>query len=180
MKIIFLDIDGVLNSQVAFKSGLCKHVEIDNAPITYQKFYPEYKERLNKLIKKHNAKIVISSTWRTYWKLDGMKRIWENEGMEGEIIGVTGSSSNGFRGCEIDDYIKRKYGWILSVHPEVVKIQCDKIGLKNYVIIDDDGDMTYYQRFNFCHTRNETGFTEEAFNKADEILDRNLWDICLF
>jgi hypothetical protein len=60
------------------------------------------------------------------------------------------------------------------------KVLCEQEDFSNYVIIDDDGDMTYYQRHNFCHTRNETGFNQEAFERADEILSRNLWDIYLF
>jgi len=52
MKIIFLDIDGVLN---VIPQGRDKYGMI---------FHPEFVENLKYIIEQTNAKIVISSSWR--------------------------------------------------------------------------------------------------------------------
>ncbi len=179
-KIIFLDIDGVLNSGKSFSDKNYNHHASLGIGEEYHSFYPEYKQRLNKLIETYDAKIVISSTWRKYYGLSGMASIWENEKMSGEIIGVTGVSSCGFRGLEIDKWIDDNLGYIVTIHQDVMKINCDKVDLSNYLIIDDDSDMTYYQRYNFCHTRFATGFDEISYEKSNEILSKNLWDFNLF
>ena len=62
MKVIFLDIDGVLNCQQAYINGSCEYV--DGPGFKYQKCYPPSKELLNKLIEETGAKVVISSSWR--------------------------------------------------------------------------------------------------------------------
>ena len=86
-KIIFLDIDGVLNHEDFYRSGNKKFIAID-PDYSYQSFCPNSKMWLNKLIEETDAKIVISSTWRTDG-LDRMYDIWESEKMSGNIIGVT-------------------------------------------------------------------------------------------
>ena len=60
MKIIFLDIDGVLNS-IAY--------EREKAP--EQSFIDESRLPLvAQIVRKTGAAIVLSSTWRIYWKED--------------------------------------------------------------------------------------------------------------
>lgn len=86
--IIFLDIDGVLNCEKAFKDGYCKYKEWNNDH--HMSFYPPSKKLLNKLIEKTDAKIVISSSWRRSG-LDWLKKVWKQENMKGEIIDRTPS-----------------------------------------------------------------------------------------
>ena len=43
---------------------------------------------------------------------------------------------------------------------------------KNYVILDDDSDMLYWQRNNFVHTSWKKGLTEEEAEKAITILNK--------
>ena len=88
MKIIFLDIDGVLNCEQGYIDRSCEY--IDGPGFKYQKFYHPSKELLNKLIEESGAKIVISSSWRK----DGLQRmqeIWKAEEMSGEVIDTTPS-----------------------------------------------------------------------------------------
>ena len=61
--IIFLDIDGVLNCEEAFKNGYCEYVEWGKGE-HHQSFYPPAKKFLNDLIILSDADIVVSSTWR--------------------------------------------------------------------------------------------------------------------
>ncbi|MFA6199307.1 MAG: HAD domain-containing protein [Bacteroidales bacterium] len=65
MKLILLDIDGVLNHHDAYKAGFCKYTNLDDGS-HYQTFDPTSKALLNKLIEEFDAKIVISSTWRCW------------------------------------------------------------------------------------------------------------------
>ena len=91
--IIFLDIDGVLNCEEAYKGGYCSYVEFINKSGQedfYSKFYPPSKYLINKLIEQTNADIVISSSWRSSG-INWMRDIWKRENMKGEIIGVVTS-----------------------------------------------------------------------------------------
>lgn len=126
MKVIFLDIDGVLN--------LCYKGRDEYGAL----FHPHLVENLRKIIKETNAKIVISSTWRLSG-LSVMKEMWKKRELPGEIIGITPSFMKEYgttlcRGKEIDSYLEN--------HPEIEK----------YVILDDDRDMEPHQMDNFVMT----------------------------
>ncbi len=69
MKIIFLDIDGVINLDIDW----CK------ASINV----------LNEIIELSGAKIVISSDWKYYHTIDEIRNIFKNQNVVGEIIGIT-------------------------------------------------------------------------------------------
>ena len=193
MKIIFLDIDGVLNCENGYKGGYCKYAEltVDNEDEKdhYQQFYPPAKKFLNKLIDETDAKIVISSTWRISG-IQFMRRVWKNEGMSGEIIDVTPSFRNLSidehyrslpRGLEIDYWLKRKnfsqIFWSKKLQQEYI----DKSEIENFIIIDDDSDMLYNQRDHFIHVkpspRNLDGFNEENYDQAISVLSKNVVDL---
>lgn len=188
MKIIFLDIDGVLNCETAYRSGECKYVEWtypSGEEDHHQSFYSRSKNLLNCLIEETGAKIVISSTWR-HSGLEFMKRVWEIEGMSGEIIGITPSlRSKNFsipRGCEIEYYLQKELNfshinWSVSTQQEYI----DKSGVENYIIIDDDSDMLYGQRNHFVHLlpspRNKNGFDYEHYKDALNKLSKSVIDL---
>lgn len=156
MKVIFLDIDGVLNLYCESRDeyGCCFHQHlVDN---------------LKRLIDKTGAKIVISSTWR-FSGLVIMKEMWEKRNLPGEVIGITPNFMKHYgttlcRGKEIDSYLEE--------HPEIT----------NYVILDDDSDMEPHQLKNFVMTSGNTdhsdpvdigyGLTKECTDLAIEILMR--------
>ena len=145
MKIIFLDIDGVLN---VIAQGHDKYGGI---------FHPHFIDNLGLIIKDTNAKIVITSSWRKSG-LQYFKDMWKDRNYPGEVIDVTPSiymKENGGlvfwndklkqhptpkihgysipRGCEIEY-------WLTNEAPE---------DIEQYVILDDDSDMLYNQRNNF-------------------------------
>jgi HAD domain in Swiss Army Knife RNA repair proteins len=187
MKIIFLDIDGVMNCQNAYKEGFCQYYE--DGDFFYQTFYPKAKELLNKLIDETGAKIVISSTWRN----SGMKflnKVWKLEEMSGEIIGITPNlflEKDDYhytipRGCEIDYYLKKEMGfWHINWCEESQQTYMDKSGVENYIIIDDDGDMLYGQKNHFIHVlpspRNMEGFNEKYYNLALSKLNKTVIEL---
>ena len=172
MKIIFLDIDGVLNCEQGFVDGLCKYT-IGKEDMGMD-FYPPSKKLLNKLIDETNGKVVISSTWRR-GGLDKMKEIWDYRNMHGEIIGVTPYLRAAPRGVEIEYWLKERNFYHINWSQELQEKSIKESNIENYVIIDDDSDMLYRQRNHFVHVfpspRNVLGFNEEHFKKCREILN---------
>lgn len=186
MKIIFLDIDGVLNCENAYKSGECHYVTWkweNGKEDNHQSFFSKSKILLNQLIKETGAKIVISSTWR-HSGIDFMKKVWELEEMEGEIIGITPDFRNNSkisipRGVEIDHFLKWNLNFEHINWDETIQLKyMEKSGVENYIIIDDDGDMLYQQRNHFVHVlpspRNKDGFNQKYYKQALAILNKDI------
>ncbi len=157
MKVIFLDIDGVLNHENHYKWLM----ETDEpTPLQqvypYSEFNPESCKILNRIIDETGAKIVLSSSWR----LDGINRInslFKHFGLP-RLYDITPSLCERFgslcRGKEIDKW--------LNEHPEVTK----------YVILDDDTDMEEHQLPFFIKTDPyKDGLNNEVANKAIKILN---------
>jgi hypothetical protein len=189
MKIIFLDIDGVLNCENAYRSGECLRIEWVNRyedTDHHQSFCSWSKQWLNKLIEETGANIVISSTWR-HSGLEWLEDVWRVERMSGKIIGVTPSfrgDINGYtipRGCEIDKWLEdskfHHINWSRERQDDVIS----NSGIENYIIIDDDSDMLYGQRKHFVHVlpspRNKDGFTEEHYKLGLQILNKSVTEI---
>jgi hypothetical protein len=147
MKVIFLDIDGVLNCSVE------KTRDVVTDPDRYGSTINEaLMSRLNRLIKETGAKVVISSTWRKLYTQEEITKLFDVVGFEGEIIGMTGSSSHGFRGLEIREWSGGK-------------------GLENYIILDDDSDMLLWQASHFFNTDHAYGLTDKIVYKATRFLN---------
>lgn len=156
MKVIFLDIDGVLNHQKHYEWLLTTD---EPTPLQrtypYTEFNPKSCQLLNEIIKETGAEIVVSSSWR----LDGENRLnilFKHFGLP-KIYGITPVFNNRVRGDEIKQW--------LSEHPNVDK----------YVILDDDTDMlpeqiSFFVKTNPCGS----GLNEECKEKAIEILN-NSW-----
>ena len=183
MKIIFLDIDGVLNCEEAYRSGGCQYTEWiweDGRKDHYQRFCSWSKDLMNKLIRETGAKIVISSTWR-HSGIEFMRKE-----MEGEIIGITPSLRNDAihipRGMEIEYYLKEdlKFNHI-NWDKETQRDYMTKSKVDNYIIIDDDSDMLYRQRNHFVHVlpspRNKRGFNEKYYDQALDKLSKDVIDL---
>jgi hypothetical protein len=161
-KIIFLDIDGVLNviGQGQDEFG--------------QKFHKEFEDNLGWIVRETGAKIVISSTWRSSG-LEEMQRMWKYRNIPGEVIDITPFEVDVVqRGtCQYYDMVDRGHEiqqWI------------DDNGVSCYCIIDDDNDMLPHQMDNFVRTSNNQnhpdcidigyGLTRECSRKVIEILNR--------
>ena len=161
IKVIFLDIDGVLNVYSH------DHDEFGS------QFMPQFVNNLKRVIEETGAKIVISSTWR-YAGLDRMKEMWEKRNLPGEVIDITEDCTYLFNEGLFEwlDQVERGHEvqYWLDEHPEVEK----------YVIFDDDNDFLPHQRGNFVRTANNInhpdsldigyGLTNECANKAIRIL----------
>ena len=94
-KIIFLDIDGVLN---VIPQGHDEYGSI---------FHEHFVDNLRKIIDETNAKIVISSSWRMSG-LEFMREMWSERNLPGDIVGITPVSyENLIRGYEIQEWIDK-------------------------------------------------------------------------
>jgi hypothetical protein len=155
MKVIFLDIDGVLNHQKHYE-WLIETDEPTPMQRTYPytEFNPESCRLLNEIIWETGAQIVVSSSWR----LDGEARLnslFKFFGLP-RIYSIT-PCLNTERGIEI--------GTWLAAHPEV----------DGYVILDDDEDMTAEQMPFFIKTNPyEDGLNEYVKERAIQILKKEL------
>lgn len=155
MKVIFLDIDGVLSPthymNSLYKMWKASFNEIKSHDEYGQLFFYQNCDALKKIIDETGAKIVISSAWR----LEGeakMKEMWADRNLAGEIIGITLVGAN--RGVEISQWIN-----------------CNDFQ-GNYVIIDDLKLMLKEQEPFFVNTNGFVGLTMKDAEKAIQILNK--------
>lgn len=160
MKVIFLDIDGVLN--VIPKS----HDDFGGT------FHEDFVENLRQIIDETGAKIVISSSWR-FSGLEWMQKMWRFRNLPGEVIDVTTFFA--------DKKLNLNYWDVVRGHE--IKIWLDThTDIENYVILDDDLDMLDEQMNNYvqCSDNKEHpdcidigyGLTKICAEKTIEILNR--------
>jgi hypothetical protein len=120
-RIIFLDIDGCLNSEAWWNNP---HVR--SLPFYERSFDPRAVARLNRLIAEADAGIVLSSSWRTNRRSDA-EALFRLAGIKGEAVGVTPwllKDRHATRGDEIRAYLARQFR-----------------GPDALVILDDGSDM---------------------------------------
>lgn len=149
MKVVFLDIDGVMNHK-----GYFRRSDIH----ALQEFCPQTVENLKHILKTCNAKIVLSSTWRKIFKTTRRlkKELFCHYGLDRYIVGLTPVFE------ERDRYFYSERGkeirWYMNYH-----------GIKesDMVILDDDDDMG-----DLMHRLVRTSFYEGGLTKekADEVI----------
>ena len=142
-RIIFLDIDGVLNSNNFYVNFYEKHEKKDLC----NDIDPRAVEILNRLCEEIKAKVVISSCWRIGSTTEEMQKAFNDLGCTFEIIGVTPIINFSMcRGLEVQEWISRN-------------IDYKNFPYDNYVIIDDDSDFFIHQEKHFFNTDNFVGLT---------------------
>ena len=144
--ILFLDVDGVLNTRKVLLEGDVDPIDIDCA------------EQLERVIKESGCKIVISSTWRIFGEVYILRAINKALGrrspsIEESVVGVTPSktSNDECRGDEIQTWLDQNQNKV------------DK-----FAIVDDDVDMGDLMG-HLVRTDPEFGLTEEL---ADQLIER--------
>jgi hypothetical protein len=124
MKILFLDIDGVLNSAQFFKRNSQSSVlTVPKEPYPDGHIDPDAVAVLNEIVRETGCRIVISSTWRRHNSLEAIRRLLARKGFEFQdsIIDVT-PRFNSIRGAEIGAWLATHSVW-------------------SHAILDDDADM---------------------------------------
>lgn len=187
-KIIFLDIDGVLNGY-----DFIGYIGWEFVCLLKNEYIKEWYRkisdpcgiheskirRLAKIVKKTNAKVVMSSSWRFGWWKTPYEEMYEDQKKltdllkkyEIDVIDITPRSIDGKRDKEI-------LSW-LSKHE-------DEVG--NFIILDDentllrafDNDYRFIQTSTvslgqmICgHWKENTGLKRKHVKKAIRVLNRN-------
>lgn len=175
-KIIFLDIDGVMNSD-QYNCYRYKHHLHNNK---YGSIDARECHRMARFCEKYGIKLVISSSWRNgnSWKetydefiREGIEDLpYRHHGMKylaPYIVGVTPYHVSRIRGNEIQaffDIVDGKY-------PNYKKVMKEDFVISNYCIVDDDNDILEHQISNFVQTNPLTGLTRKDYNKIKKILN---------
>lgn len=181
-KIIFLDIDGVLNNQLHYTSDYSKELNEEVKKLNNQNkhqeghrvwelsnFCPRNVEILNQLIKETDAYIVVSSTWRKNRSVEELQDLFDEVGIEGEIIGKTPVLY--FNRDENVDYQPVPRGSEIKAWMDSYSKNLGKSIKIKYIILDDDSDMLYSQRNNFILTDPYVGLTTTLKYRAKKILN---------
>jgi len=147
MRVIFLDIDGVLNYPDCFDPG---RAWIDPGCIA----------RLNLLVQRSKAVLAITSTWRGLvhsgkMTLDGLRWLLGSHGLEATIEGITGPDA------QTPDRGQQILRW-LQEHPRV----------EAFVILDDDTVTIDGLAHHVVRIDDASGLTDEDIDRASAILDQ--------
>jgi hypothetical protein len=145
MNVIFVDFDGCLNSvsSMIYNNRL-QLLGLSSTP-THASFNPIACSNLQYVLEEcPDVQVVVSSSWRKRKTLAALQEIFKtNNVLPERMIGTTPVSVSGYRGKEIESYLKD--------HPEVT----------SFVIIDDDSDMEpYMDRLVKIDSRNGLSFTD--------------------
>lgn len=160
MKVIFLDIDGVLN---VIPEGRDEFGSL---------FHPHFVVNLKEIIEKTGAKIVMSSTWRMAG-LTKVQTMWQIRDLPGEIIDITPCCSQLMRKNNLQHYDNIERG-------HEIQDWLDQNQVDSYCIIDDDKDMLPDQLPFFVRTDHNKkhsdhvegyGLTKECSEKVINILN---------
>lgn len=138
-KILFLDIDGVINStRTAVASGIGYPHDLESMHL----FDPVALSLIRKLCRQGDISVVLSSTWRMHFPYHEVANA-----LDLPIIGATDTQGR-LRGEEIQRW--------LDANKDLV--EC-------YAIVDDDSDMLKSQFPRFCHTDSNEGLMWKDYLK---------------
>ncbi len=162
LSVIFLDIDGVLNSrrymnELVASGNTIRSTRLDDC------IDPAAVNRLNLITKETGACIVVSSSWRIPFEndFDSLVALLRSYGILGDIIGATACNWKP-RGVQIQMWIDEQNEF------------AEKNGryhrVEKFVIVDDDNDM-YDLNHRLVKTKFEDGLLDEHMVKMIEMLN---------
>ncbi|MCP4687132.1 MAG: hypothetical protein GY859_03720, partial [Desulfobacterales bacterium] len=169
-KVIFLDIDGVLqptSAQDRFRHDMDELQErliresdegygelnkYDIAAVQYD-WHEQAVDNLRSLCEKTGANIVISSDWRSEKTLEQLKLLFKIHGLDSRVVGMTEEGLHCYRDTEIEEY--------LIAHPDIGR----------FTVLDDryvtEFERRYPDQFVYC----DRIFDDESYEKALSILN---------
>lgn len=180
MKIVFLDIDGVLNSGKNYQAyhkaqtedpdknpDVRGRIDIMHRHV-HHLFDIDNVELLNQIVRESEAKLVVSSSWRRFYNGNGLcftdlQNLLRQVGVEGEVIDKTPTimpvkfSQSIERGVEIQKWLD---DW---------EERSDE-AVTHFVILDDETDMAHLKR-HFIHTDGRVGLQPKDVRKAVNFLN---------
>lgn len=151
MSLIFLDIDGVLNSEKT--AILYGGFPFGFSPDEKAKFDWQAIGLVRKICKTIDAHIILSSSWR---KIHDYQVVGKE--LDLPIIGRTPDSIYGFRGGEVKQFLEENYP-----------------NIEGYVIIDDESD--FYPDQPLVKTNGKEGFGFTDADKVMKIFGKTVYDL---
>ena len=163
MKIIFLDVDDVLNNIISGYGGHLPHAYRGFSSFTKENILWDELAvaRLKCIIDATDAQIVLSSTWRNIFDMTEFGWIFDLYGLDKErIIGKTGrgrylSENSPLRGARVKEWFED--------HPD------ENRETTGYVILDDGSD--FYEWQNLVQTEVYVGLIESHVQEAINMLN---------
>lgn len=155
MKVIFLDIDGVLNTPSS-EERCGEYIGIDDDKV----------KRLSDIVKRTNAEIVLISTWKKYWRKEEKLKPLQ------DYLATYLDEKLAKFGLKAVDKTRDKADGIYFSRGEGMLEYIDRNNVKSFVILDDlqfdyDGcDLIDC----FIKTNPTVGLTNEQVEKACKIL----------
>ena len=176
MKVLFLDIDGVLNSENWFAyriycvknnivNILMNFIDTDDRNIKHKLTMLDDRAiaNLNRIVEETGCKVVLSSSWRSSIESENIftQNLLKLKGFKYEFYDVTPrlwfSDFSIRRGEEIKFWLDK---------------ESEKHDIESFVILDDDSDMLPEQMNNFIHVDGQVGLTDRDVLTAIEILNK--------
>ena len=164
-KVLFLDIDGVLNTERqhdhCVEAGLAY---VDNFGYAFD---PVAVANLKKIVDATGADIVISSSWK-FWGLSTMQKLWACRELPGKVVDVTPNN--------VSDELLLSVDLSLMELPagkgSEIKEWLDTNGsqVTHYAILDDMDDMLPEQQSHFVQIDPRIGITDDDAERIITIL----------
>jgi len=145
MKVVFLDIDGVMTS-----NSLNEEINKSTSVYTFSKGCVN---ALNKILESHRSKIVLTSSWRTVFDVEKQCEIFSENGVVQMPYSQTIDLGYENRSEEIRQYISKQKN------------------ISNFLILDDMEIIGFDD--NFIRVDFNTGLTMEHIGKAIKILNQD-------
>lgn len=161
-KLIFLDFDGVLNHESYWQEGRHEGKEFPHSHLDERCV-----KRLNNIIDKTGAEVVISTTWRESWDIGALTDVLKQLGFTGKVFGATPVIKEpwAIRGNEIMAFIQG-----------VENLVGPWWEYKDYLILDDDTDMLSWQKRNFINVDRRVGIDDLVVVESMYVLNDMVGD----
>ena len=164
-KVLFLDIDGVLNTER--QHDRCVNLGADQVDNFGYAFDPVSVANLERIVNETGADIVISSSWKM-WGLDAMQRMWARRDLPGKVIDITPNTESDEMLLSIDLDLMD----IPAIKGSEIKEWLSTNGNQDtsYAILDDLPDMLPEQESHFVQTDPRIGITKDDADRIITIL----------
>ncbi len=166
MKVIFLDIDGVLATNKEFATNRTKFREkylwAKDLRVPYG-FNKGCVDIFNEILDVTDSEIVISSDWRIHWDLDELDKIFKSNGVKKSPIFGTIKTKRKMSSELEDDRVYQINEWVKFNNPE------------KWVALDDMNLSSLGP--NFFRTKDseglkQIGLKDKIINKLNEDIDK--------